>query len=102
LQPVAGGQKLQWQQGQKVRLQLRSKVAIAATKDEKAVEQMKRDIEKGDVWDNEVVGLGLQVALVAGIVAVSIFIFNLGRPIVDNTLKSFPSPEQIQAYEDSK
>jgi hypothetical protein len=46
--------------------------------------------------------LALQVFLIAGFVAFSIFIFNLGRPIVDNTLQSFPSPEQIQAYEDSK
>jgi hypothetical protein len=44
----------------------------------------------------------LQVALVAGVVAVGVFLFNVGRPIVDNTLQSFPSPEQIQAYEDSK
>jgi hypothetical protein len=44
----------------------------------------------------------LQVALVAGVVAVGIFLFNVGRPIVDNTLSSFPSPEMIQAYEDSK
>jgi hypothetical protein len=50
-----------WQQRPHGLLQSRSKMAVAAGKDEEAVEQMKRDIEKGDVWDNEVVGLGLQV-----------------------------------------
>ena len=90
---VARGQKLQWQQGQKDRLQLRSKVAIAATKDEKAVEQMKRDIEKGDVWDNEVVGLGLQVGQVPRIAA--------PRPhtLLDRMLPPGPNPQPTQSQD---
>jgi hypothetical protein len=43
-----------------------------------------------------------QVALVAGIVAVAVFIGNLGEPIAENAIKSFPTPADYQAYEDSK
>jgi hypothetical protein len=44
----------------------------------------------------------LQVALVAGIVAVAVFIGNLGEPIAENAIKSFPTPADYEAYEESK
>jgi hypothetical protein len=44
----------------------------------------------------------VQVALVAGIVAVAVFIGNLGEPIAENAIKSFPTPADYEAYEESK
>jgi hypothetical protein len=44
----------------------------------------------------------IQVALVAGIVAVAVFIGNLGEPIAENAIKSFPTPAEYAAYEESK
>lgn len=41
----------------------------------------------------------LQVALVAGLVAVAVFIGQLGEPMVENTIKSFPTPADYEAYE---
>lgn len=42
----------------------------------------------------------MQVALVAGAVAFVLFIGQLGEPIVENTIKSFPTPAEYAAYEE--
>ena len=38
-------------------------------------------------------GIFFKVALVAGFVALSVNLANLGSPIIDNTLNSFPTPQ---------
>lgn len=44
----------------------------------------------------------LQVGLVAVLIAAVVFIGQLSGPIIDNTVKSFPSPSAYEAYEESK
>lgn len=57
---------------------------------------------KVDCCTPDVACMPLQIALVAGIVAVAVFIGRLGEPIVENTVKSFPSPAAYEAYEETK
>lgn len=77
--------------------------APRAVKDEQAeLDRIVKEANQGDMWDNELVGNALKVALVAGIVAVAVFIGNLGEPIAENAIKSFPTPADYEAYEESK
>jgi hypothetical protein len=43
-----------------------------------------------------------QVAFVAGVVAIAVFIGHLGQPMLDNTLRSFPTPQEYDQYEQSR
>lgn len=91
---------------QQPQLVLGRRIAAAApraVKDEEAeLDRIVKEANQGDVWDNELVGNALKVALVAGIVAVAVFIGNLGEPIAENAIKSFPTPADYEAYEESK
>ncbi|KAF8055842.1 hypothetical protein HT031_006617 [Scenedesmus sp. PABB004] len=75
----------------------------AALRDEEAeLERMAREAGQPDVWDSALVGNALVVALVAGVVAAALFIGRLGEPMVENTIRSFPTPAEYAAYEESR
>lgn len=63
----------------------------ASPEEEAAIEQMKREMEKPDIWANEVVGTGVKVALVALSVAVVVSLLDVATPIIDATVSAFPN-----------
>lgn len=65
-------------------------VLQASPEEERQIEEMKRNMEKQDIWESESLSNGIKVAVVVVSAAVVISLLNVATPIIDNTVNSFP------------
>mmetsp|Transcript_5370 Transcript_5370/g.11792 ORF Transcript_5370/g.11792 Transcript_5370/m.11792 type:complete len:126 (-) Transcript_5370:340-717(-) len=84
--------------GQKSLIKQQSRVSRvnANSREEAEIEAMKRQASSGkDIWDSEVFSTIFKVIIVSGIVGVSILLFYVGQPVINNVVNSFPTASQL-------
>ncbi|GAX78774.1 hypothetical protein CEUSTIGMA_g6211.t1 [Chlamydomonas eustigma] len=62
----------------------------ATPREEAEIESMKKQLESPDIWASEITDSIFKVIVIAGIVGVSILLFYVGMPVIDNVINSFP------------
>ncbi|PNH10789.1 hypothetical protein TSOC_002422 [Tetrabaena socialis] len=66
----------------------------ATEADERVIEEMKRDAEKGDMLDGGAADTLYKVFIVSVSVGLVVWLAFLGAPVIEGTLAAFPSAER--------
>ncbi|KAG2496242.1 hypothetical protein HYH03_005840 [Edaphochlamys debaryana] len=62
----------------------------ATEQDEREIEEMKRQAEKGDLLEGGVADVGVKLVAVAGFVATVLLLGTLAQPVIQNIINTFP------------
>lgn len=82
------------QQARRQQQQVRGAALVGRAKkedEERALQELAKQVDSKDIWENETLSAVAQVGLVvAAVIVGGLFFTVLGRPVIDYTLDAFP------------